>query len=207
MEGMQTEVLKTSGVVEAVAPHDGGRYSVKVGGEWYGGVGTCPAEKGNVYVIEYVLNGRFRNIKKIREIGEAVADALAEPSCARPAEPKPTRAVPVGVRNYASASGWRQTAITAEDEELIQQELRRHNYRIARESLEDARQLWAEAGVVDGATPKTVLGLALHLSEKRTLHISRLFEEFLTAKIAAERNGMEAGSRLEEAEDSPLPLQ
>lgn len=193
MEEVQKEVLRTSGVVEAVAQHDERRYSVKIGGEWYGGFGTCPAEKGSVYVIEYALNGRFRNIRRIREVGEAVAESLLQ----QPKGPEQERAenlpsVPIAVKNYLTAAGWHQTGITAEDEELIQNEVRKRNYQIAGESLEDARRLLAASGVSNAVTPKNVLELALHLSERRIVHISKIYEDFLKAKVAAERRSMGA---------------
>jgi len=197
MEGMQTEVLKTSGVVEAVAPHDGGRYSVKVGGEWYGGFGTCPAEKGSVYVIDYALNGRFRNIKKIREIGEAVADGL-QGQIDAPGQQDGVNglaAVPIAVKNYLTPTGWHQTAITAQDEDMIQNEVRKRNARIVAESIEDARTILGKSGVNSAVTPESVRELALCLSETRIVHISKVYEQFLKAKIRAERESMGPESR------------
>lgn len=58
--------------VEATAQHTPQRYSVKVGGEWYTGFGSCRLRRGVVYLIRYTTNGQYRNIKTILEIGELV---------------------------------------------------------------------------------------------------------------------------------------
>lgn len=191
MEEDQKEVARVSGVVEAVSQHDERRFSIKVGGEWYSGFGSCPAVRGSVYVVEYAVNGRFRNIKRIREVGEAFPGTFAEEGV-RPQETRVEAllSVPIAVKNYVTTSGWQQTAVTAEDEELIQREVRKRNYQIASESFEDARRLLAQSGVSNAVTPRNVLELALHLSERRMVHISKIYEEFLKAKIAAERRSI-----------------
>lgn len=182
------EVWETDGVVEAVAQHDGGRYSVKVGGEWYGGFGTCPVEKGLACVIEYTVNGRFRNVKSIKELGTAVAQLFEEQLGKMDGPSESVPAVPLAVRNYRTDSGWNQAAITEADEELIQSETRRRNCRIVAECIEDARHLLADSGVNNAMTPKNVLDLTLLLSERRTAHVSKVIEEFIKRKVATERN-------------------
>ena len=190
MEDTSKEVLRTSGVVQALKQHDERRYSIKVGEEWYSGFGSCLAEKSSVYVIEYTLNGRFRNITRIREVGEAVAGAFSQQHEELETRAEELPSVPIAVRNYLTPTGWHQTGITVEDDELIQKEIRKRNCQIASESLEDARRLLG-AFVSNAVTPRNVLELALRLSERRTVHVSRVYEEFLKAKIAAERIGIQ----------------
>lgn len=99
------EVCRTDGVVEAVAQHDGGRYSVKLGGEWYSGFGSCPAQRGAAYVIEYTTNGRFRNVKSTKELETAEA-GLYEQELGR-TNPCSERipAVPLAVRKLPDRFG------------------------------------------------------------------------------------------------------
>jgi len=200
------ELLKTSGVVEAVAQHDERRYSIKVGGEWYGGFGTCPAEKGVAYVIDYAENGRWKNIKSIREQGEAVSETYesqrtgiqerngVEAKSAR----EPVRVA--SVRNYQTKDGWQQEQITAEEDRKIQQSVRDRNARIAGECLHDAEVILRSSSEGEGksiATPNNIVEIGVLLAERRIPHVTSAYSEFLTWKIAQKRN-----PRQEEAEAS-----
>jgi hypothetical protein len=78
---------------------------------------------------------------------------------------------------------------------MIQNEVRKRNARIVAESIEDARTILGKSGVNSAVTPENVRELALHLSERRIVHISKVYEEFLKAKIRAERESIGPESR------------
>lgn len=182
-EGEQTSeteersLITTSGAVEVVSQKDG-RYGIRIGGEWYGGFGACPVSKGQACVVDYVIRGPYRNIVRVREVGDSVPHSAS-------AEERP--GVPVAVKNYLTPDGWEQAFLTAEEDNLIQSAVRRRNTEILEESVTDAKKLLAISGVRNAVTPRNVVELAVLLAERRIMHVSRVYDEFLTAKIAAAR--------------------
>lgn len=71
------------GVVEATAQNAPDRYGFRVGGEWYGGFGSCPVEKGDEVEVAYADNGRFHNVKEVRPVEEEANSDGAEASAER----------------------------------------------------------------------------------------------------------------------------
>jgi hypothetical protein len=70
------------------------------------------------------------------------------------------------------------------DEEIaeLQEKIRQRNYTIAEQSIEDAKQLLANSGLRDAATPRNVVTFAERLAERRILHASRLVEDYARKK-------------------------
>lgn len=180
-EATSDERLTTSGAVEAVSQKDG-RYGVRIGGEWYGGFGTCPVSEGQVCVVEYVVRGKYRNVVRVREVGDSVPRSATRASAS---EELP--GVPVAVKNYRTPEGWEQAFLTAEEEALIQVAVRQRNAEIVEESITDAKGLLAGSGVRNAVTPRNVVELALLLGERRIVHISRVYDQYMAAKVAATR--------------------
>lgn len=57
---------KITGKVFSVNQKDG-KYGISLGeNEWYNGMGTCKAEKGDKVEISYVVNGQWKNIKFVK---------------------------------------------------------------------------------------------------------------------------------------------
>ena len=63
------------GSVEAVARNKPDRFGLKVGGAWFDGFGSSPVEKGDEVEVDYVENGRYRNIQEVRLVQERKADS------------------------------------------------------------------------------------------------------------------------------------
>jgi len=61
-------MLNDTGIVSATKQHSN-KYGVLMNGEWYGGFGQCPVKKGDKVVINYKLNGKYKNIISV-EINE-----------------------------------------------------------------------------------------------------------------------------------------
>jgi len=101
---------------------------------------------------------------------------------------KGEEAVPVAVKNYRTDLGWQQATITSIEDAMIQSEVRRRNNQTVAEALRDARVLLAEAGMRDAVTAQRVADLARFLAERRIIHVSRIYDEYLTAKINRERS-------------------
>lgn len=178
MEEMPTETLRVSGAVEAIAQHEKNRHSIKVGGEWYSGFGACPVEKGKVYVIDYVMRGEFRNLRRMREVSDEL-DEITDGETTDEAGDVTAREA-----NHVRFESWKQGTMTAADEQTIQAEIRSRNMRIAAESIRDAKHLLEQE--FRSPMPHNVLELAIYLSERRTPHVSKSYDEFLRAKVAAE---------------------
>ena len=177
-EGTAQEGCTVSGAVEAVSQKEN-RYAVLIAGDWYGGWGACPVSKGQVCVVDYVNRGRFRNVVRLREVGDALSLSAAGQ---RPR-------IPAAVKNYSTPEGWEQAFLTEEEERLIQDEVRARNAALVGECLTDAKDLLEMCPVQRAATPKNTLELAMFLAERRVVHISRVLDQFMTAKVAAVRNG------------------
>jgi len=101
---------------------------------------------------------------------------------------KGERRVPVAVKNYRTDLGWQQATITSIEDAMIQSEVRRRNNETVSEALRDAKVLLTEAGVRDAVTAERVADLGLFLAERRIIHVSRIYDEYLTAKIDRERS-------------------
>jgi uncharacterized protein (DUF362 family) len=95
--------------------------------------------------------------------------------------------VPVAVRNYQTARGWKQARVTQAEQAIIQKALRRENSAIFAQSMEDAKHMLAQSGIQDAVTSRNVITVAEFLAERRIVHISKIFEEYLTAKVTRER--------------------
>ena len=111
---------------------------------------------------------------------------------------KGEEAVPVAVKNYRTDLGWQQATITSIEDPMIQREVRRRNNETVAEALRDARVLLAEAGVRDAVAAQRVADLALFLAERRIIHVSRIYDEYLTAKINRERSSRTHEEAMEE---------
>jgi len=97
---------------------------------------------------------------------------------------------PVAIRNYRTEQGWQVAYIAPQEDVSIQAALRAQNCRIVEQSLEDARRLLADCAVAGAVTTRNVIAVALYLSDRRTVHASRVYDEFLALKIARERGEM-----------------
>jgi uncharacterized protein (DUF362 family) len=95
--------------------------------------------------------------------------------------------VPVAVRNYQTARGWKQARVTQAEQAIIQQALRRENSAIFAQSMEDAKLMLAQSGIQDAVTSRNVITVAEFLAERRIVHVGKIFEDYLTAKITRER--------------------
>lgn len=193
------EVLTASGAVEAVSQKDE-RYGVLIAGEWYGGFGTCPVSKGQACVVDYMVRGQYRNVVRVREVGEALSRSVSI-GVNSVNEERPD--VPAAVKNYRTPEGWEQAFLTAEEEALIDGEVRRRNANVFEQSIEEARGLLAGSGVRNAVTPRNVVDVAVLLAERRIVHISRVYDQFMAAKVAAARRQPAAGAEGE----SPAALE
>lgn len=106
---------------------------------------------------------------------------------------------PIAVMNYRTKKGWEQAEITAENEIAIQHEARTKNVGIVAECLLDAKGILEGAKTPVIATPENVLRLALFLAERRIIHISRTYDEFLKAKVTEARETDDVRYEAEEA--------
>ena len=104
--------------------------------------------------------------------------------------PQVAEELPVAIRNYRAEKGWQVAYITPEEDVSIQAALRVRNGRILEQSLEDARRLLADCAVAGAVTTRNVIEVALYLSDRRTVHASRVYDEFLAQKIATRRGEM-----------------
>lgn len=59
-----TEMRKARGVVAAVSQKPN-NYGFKIGDVWYGGFGECPLRKGDYVEVDYVENGRFKDVQDL----------------------------------------------------------------------------------------------------------------------------------------------
>jgi hypothetical protein len=105
--------------------------------------------------------------------------------------------LPVGIRNYRTQNGWTQAVITIVEDALIQSEVRKRNNEVMQEAIADAKQLLSESGLRNAVTPQRVADLALFLAERRILHISRIYDEYLTLKVSRERQEQSYEDRME----------
>ena len=106
--------------------------------------------------------------------------------------------MPVAVKNYRTELGWQQATITSIEDAMIQSEVRRRNNETVAEALRDARALLADSGVRDAVAAQRVADLALFLAERRIIHVSRIYDEYLTAKINRERSSRTHEEAMEE---------
>ena len=95
--------------------------------------------------------------------------------------------LPVAIRNYRTEQGWQVAYIAPQEDVSIQAALRARNCRIVAESLEDAKRVLLDCGRYGAATVQNMIAVALYLSDRRTIHASRVYDEFLAQKIAARR--------------------
>jgi hypothetical protein len=98
--------------------------------------------------------------------------------------------LPVAIRNYRTEKGWQVAHITPEENVSIQAAVRARNCQIVEQGLEDARRLLTDCAVAGAVTTRNVIEVALYLSDRRTVHASRVYDEFLARKIATERGEM-----------------
>ena len=75
---MADEIKRVRGAVEAVARNKPDRFGLRIGGAWFDGFGSSPVEKGDEVEVDYVENGRYRNIQEVR-LGEKGDAVKAEP--------------------------------------------------------------------------------------------------------------------------------
>jgi len=71
-----TEQIK--GLIEAVSNKIKGRYSLKIGKDWYSGFGSTEANKGDEVEIEFQENKGFLNIKKITVLKKGIKEKPIE---------------------------------------------------------------------------------------------------------------------------------
>jgi hypothetical protein len=95
--------------------------------------------------------------------------------------------VPLAVRDYQTARGWKQAKVTQVEQAIIQKALRRENKAIFAQSMEDAKLMLAQSGIQDAVTSRNVITVAGFLAERRVVHISKILDEYLRAKITRER--------------------
>jgi hypothetical protein len=95
--------------------------------------------------------------------------------------------VPVAVGNYQTARGWKQAKVTQSEQAIIQRALRRENNAIFAQSMEDAKLMLAQSGIQDAVTSRNVITVAGFLAERRIVHINKILDEYLRAKIRRER--------------------
>ncbi|MEW5983725.1 MAG: hypothetical protein AB1806_15340 [Acidobacteriota bacterium] len=146
--------------------------------------------KGQVVVIDYSTNGTWRNINNVREVGEAVTDSrqrLQERQPVHLMEVGRREGEPVAVMNYLTERGWQQAIVTPDDNERIQAEVGKRTEELTAECLLEAKRLLADLGVGNAVTPKNVLDLGMFLAERRIVHISKVYQEHLKAKVERER--------------------
>ena len=71
-----------------------------------------------------------------------------------------------------------------DDAELAElfEKVRQQNYRIAAENVQDMKRLLAESGLRNAVSAQNVVRLAAPLTERRTLHISRVIDDYKRKK-------------------------
>ena len=57
-----------------------GKYGIALGKDnWYNGMGTCPANKGDVVNVTFEVNGQWRNIKNIEVVSSSYVGKVDGP--------------------------------------------------------------------------------------------------------------------------------
>jgi len=106
---MANDLKHVRGVVEAAAQNAPDRFGFRIGGEWYGGFGSCPVERGDEVEVVYADNGRFHNVKEVRPVGETDSNDSASNAEQSSKNSRIARAVAlkcaaaVNCNNYATA--------------------------------------------------------------------------------------------------------
>jgi hypothetical protein len=129
--------------------------------------------KSDFVEVAFAMNGRYRNIRNVR----VVAVAGSAPRVDRQPTTQPER----------TAQAVEFVTISPEEEEEIQHALAKKNAAILNESIETARELLTNRGVSDAVTADNVVRLAVLLAERRIVHVSRVYDDYLRAKVAAMR--------------------
>lgn len=69
--------MNEKGIVTAVNQKQG-KYGVALGNNnWYNGMGTCPAKKGDEVNVEFVVNGQWKNIKDIQVLSASTGSSVS----------------------------------------------------------------------------------------------------------------------------------
>lgn len=93
------------------------------------------------------------------------------------------------MQNFRNGNGWEHRCLDTKEELRIQEEVRGRNIDVMSECLADALEVLVAAGYTR-PTWEQALGVAVPLFERRTPHVSRVYDETLKALVAESRDSV-----------------